>query len=222
MPQGRYAMRWRSMMVAGTLVAGSLASSALAYEFGRRPTPEEIKLWDIDVRPDGAGLPEGSGTVAQGKQVYQDNCEACHGPGGTNGIKDRLVGGQGTLATAAPVKTVGSFWPYATTLFDYIHRAMPYPAPGTLSVDDTYAVAAYILNLNGILPSDGKLDKTSLPKVKMPNRDSFTWKDPRPDTAATECMKNCIDSGSVKIISTAEGKNLTPRTSGALDRMQGQ
>ena len=181
MRQGRCAMRWHSILVAGVLVSSSLATSARAYEFGRRPTPEEIKLWDIDVRPDGAGLPEGSGTVAQGKQVYQDNCEACHGPGGTNGIKDRLVGGQGTLATATPLKTVGSFWPYATTLFDYIHRAMPYPAPSTLSVDDTYAVAAYILNLNGILPADGKLDKASLPKVKMPNRDGFV---PEPEFSA--------------------------------------
>jgi len=178
MPPGRCTMRWHSLRIAGALVAGSLALAALArptsaYEFGRRPTPEEIKLWDIDVLPDGTGLPDGSGTVAQGKQVYQDNCEACHGPRGANGIKDRLAGGQGTLASAMPVKTVGSFWPYATTLFDYIHRAMPYPAPGTLSADDTYAVAAYILNLNGILPADGKLDKASLPQIRMPNRDGF-------------------------------------------------
>ena len=166
-------MPWRSSIVVGALVAGALASSALAYDFGRRPSPEEIKLWDIDVRPDGAGLPDGSGTVAQGKQVYQDNCEACHGSEGKDGIKDRLAGGQGTLATAKPVKTVGSFWPYATTLFDYIHRAMPYPTPGSLSVDDTYAVAAYVLNLNGILPADGKLDKASLPKIQMPNRAGF-------------------------------------------------
>ena len=89
------------------------------------------------------------------------------------GIKDRLVGGQGSLASDKPLKTVGSFWPYATTLFDYIHRAMPYQAPGSLEVDDTYAVAAYILSLNGILAADGKLDKQSLPKIKMPNRDGF-------------------------------------------------
>lgn len=154
-------------------VAIALASPALAYDFGRSATPDEIALWDIDVRPDGKGLPPGSGTVAQGKQVFADNCAACHGDNGVGGIKDRLAGGQGTLASANPVKTVGSYWPYATTLFDYIHRAMPYQAPGSLSNDDTYAVAAYILSLNGILPTDGKLDRDSLPKIKMPNRDGF-------------------------------------------------
>jgi len=132
-----------------------------------------MKLWDIDVRPDGKGLPEGSGTVAHGKSVYEENCEACHGPNGQGGIKDRLAGGQGSLATENPIKTVGSYWPYATTLFDYIHRAMPYQAPGSLSVDDTYAVAAYILNLNGILSSDGTLDRNTLPAIKMPNREGF-------------------------------------------------
>jgi S-disulfanyl-L-cysteine oxidoreductase SoxD len=170
-------MSWRSnillaAMVLGTVVLASAASAA-DYEFGRPATPQEIKLWDIDVRPDGQGLPDGSGTVARGKSVYADNCEACHGPNGEGGIKDRLVGGQGTLATDAPVKTIGSYWPYATTLFDYIHRAMPYQAPGSLSIDDTYAVAAYLLSLNGILPADAKLDKTTLPTIKMPNRDGF-------------------------------------------------
>jgi cytochrome c len=150
-----------------------LAAPALAYDFGRPATLDEIKLWDIDVRLDGEGLPDGSGTVANGKQVFEDNCAACHGENGQGGIKDRLVGGQGTLASDKPVKTVGSYWPYATTLFDYIHRAMPYTAPGSLSVDDTYAVTAYILSLNGIVPADGKLDKVSLPLVKMLNRDGF-------------------------------------------------
>lgn len=136
-------------------------------------TPDEIRLWDIDVRPDGKGLPEGSGSVEHGKSVFEENCSGCHGEEGVGGIKDRLVGGQGTLASGMPVKTVGSFWPYATTLFDYIHRAMPYQAPGSLSVDDTYAVAAYILSLNGIIAGDGKVDKESLPKIQMPNRAGF-------------------------------------------------
>jgi cytochrome c len=108
-----------------------------------------------------------------GKSVFEENCSGCHGEEGVGGIKDRLVGGQGTLASGMPVKTVGSFWPYATTLFDYIHRAMPYQAPGSLSVDDTYAVAAYILSLNGIIAGDGKVDKESLPKIQMPNRAGF-------------------------------------------------
>jgi cytochrome c len=162
----------RSVFVAA-VVAGIVTSPARAFDFGRPAKPEEIKAWDIDVRPDGKGLPDGSGTVAQGKVVFEENCAACHGANGQDGIKDKLVGGLGSLTSDKPLKTVGSFWPYATTLFDYIHRAMPYQAPGSLEVDDTYAVAAYILSLNGIQAADGKLDKQSLPKIKMPNRDGF-------------------------------------------------
>ena len=166
-------MHSRRNAIVGVLAAGLVASLAHADQLGRPATADEIKLWDIDVRPDGKGLPEGSGTVAHGKEVYQTWCAACHGANGAGGIKDRLAGGQGTLASDKPLKTIGSFWPYATTLFDYIHRAMPYPAPGSLSVDDTYAVAAYILSLNGLLPDDGKLDRDSLPKIRMPNQDGF-------------------------------------------------
>ncbi|CCD90987.1 putative Cytochrome c [Bradyrhizobium sp. ORS 375] len=161
------------MMLLSSAMVFVLVSSAVAAEFGRLATPDEIALWDIDVRPDGKGLPQGVGTVARGKDVFAENCAACHGENGVGGTKDRLAGGQGTLASAMPVKTVGSFWPYATTLFDYIHRAMPYQAPGSLGVDDTYAVAAYILSLNGILPPDGRLDNHSLPDIRMPNRDGF-------------------------------------------------
>ena len=175
-------MRSTSKALFTATMAFALIPSEPAYDFGRPAAPAEIALWDIDVRPDGKGLPPGSGTVAHGKQVFAENCAACHGDNGVGGIKDRLAGGQGTLASAAPLKTVGSFWPYATTLFDYIHRAMPYQAPGSLSNDDTYAAAAYILHLNGILPADGKLDRDSLPKVKMPNRDGFV-PDPEFDPA---------------------------------------
>ncbi|HTY67031.1 MAG TPA: c-type cytochrome [Alphaproteobacteria bacterium] len=176
-------MRWPEALILGAILAAgfiSAAAPAPAYQFGRSPTPDEIKAWDIDVLPDGTGLPDGSGTVAHGKQVYQENCEVCHGTNGVGGIKDRLAGGQGTLATDHPIKTVGSYWPYATTLFDYIRRAMPYPSPGSLSADDTYSVAAYILNLNGIVPADATLDKTSVPKIQMPNRDGFI---PEPEFA---------------------------------------
>jgi S-disulfanyl-L-cysteine oxidoreductase SoxD len=163
-------------------IALALTSPVLAYDFGRPATPDEIALWDIDVRPDGKGLPPGRGTVAQGKQIFADNCAVCHGDNGVGGIKDRLAGGQGTLTSDAPVKTVGSYWPYATTLYDYIHRAMPYQAPGSLSNDDYYSLAAYILSLNGILPADATLDRDSLPKIKMPNRDGFV-PDPNFDPA---------------------------------------
>jgi cytochrome c len=174
----------RVLVVAAITVAGlGLGSPVLATDFGRRATPEEIRLWDIDVRPDGQGLPEGSGTVAQGQTVFEENCAACHGDKGVGGIKDRLVGGQGTLASDKPLKTVGSFWPYATTLFDYIHRAMPYQAPASLSNDDVYAVAAYILSLNGILPANGKLDRQSLPRIRMPNREGFI---PEPEFSGTK------------------------------------
>ena len=166
-------MRSPKPLFFGAIATAAIMSQAFAYDVGRPATPDEIKVWDIDVRPDGRGLPEGGGTVAQGKQVFADNCALCHGDNGQGGIKDRLVGGQGSLASDKPVKTVGSFWPYATTLFDYIRRAMPYPTPGSLNNDEIYAVVAYILSLNGILPADGKVDRENLPNIKMPNRDGF-------------------------------------------------
>lgn len=172
-------MFWRKFILsAAILTAASLAVQA--SEFGRPASPEEIELWDIDVRPDGRGLPAGGGTVAQGKVIFEQKCAACHGEGGQGGLKDRLVGGQGTLASAKPVKTVGSFWPYAPTLFDYIRRAMPMNAPESLSTDDVYAVSAFILNLNGLVPDGAVLDAPSLAAVRMPNRDGFV-PDPRPD-----------------------------------------
>jgi cytochrome c len=180
-------MPWHSRLALGAVVAASLVASARAHDFGRPPAPDEIKAWDIDVLPDGTGLPDGSGTVAQGKKVYQDNCEMCHGVNGVGGIKDRLAGGQGTLATEHPIKTVGSYWPYATTLFDYVRRAMPYPSPGSLSADDTYAVAAYILNLNGLVPVDARLDKAILPNIRMPNRDGFV-----PDPEFSTLIPNSV------------------------------
>ena len=113
-------------------------------------TPAQIASADISIPPDGAGLPEGSGTPAQGGQVYAAKCLACHGPEGADGINDRLVGGRGTLTTTAPVKTIGSYWPYATTVFDFIRRAMPYPEPHSLTNAEAYALTAYLLHLNGV------------------------------------------------------------------------
>jgi cytochrome c len=157
----------------GIFILFTLIPNVNARDFGRPADPEEIKLWDIDVRPDGKGLLAGNGSVIQGKKVFEANCLSCHGEGGVGGIKNQLVGGIGSLKSEKPLLTVGSYWPYATTLFDYIHRAMPYQAPGTLSINDTYAVTAYILNLNGIVPNDIELNRNSLPKIKMPNQDGF-------------------------------------------------
>jgi len=150
------------------------------YGLGHPPSPAELKTIDIDVLPDGRGLPPGSGTAAVGKQVYTQKCLTCHGPTGTEGPQDKLAGGQGTLATPKPLKTVGSYWPYATTLWDYIRRAMPFDHPGTLSNDDVYALSAYVLFLNQIVGERDVLDQTTLPTIQMPNRNGFVA-DPRPD-----------------------------------------
>src|ERR1700749_4737114 len=128
------------------------------YGIGRPATDAEIAGWNIDIGRNGENLPPGSGTVSHGREVFAQQCAACHGEKGEGGVGDRLVGGQGTLATSNPVRTVRSYWPYATTLFDYIRRAMPQNAPRSLSNDDVYAVSAYILNLNGLLPADTTLD----------------------------------------------------------------
>jgi cytochrome c len=198
------------------------AGSPGRFGYGKVATPAEIAGWNIDVRgDDGAGLPLGKGTVEHGTEVYVQQCAACHGTFGEGeGRYPKLIGGDGTLTGDRPEPTVGSYWPFAPTLWDYINRAMPFSAPHTLSADDVYAVTAYVLNFNNIVPSDFVADRDSLPKVKMPNRDSFTWRDPRPDTAPEACMKDCVNPKDVKIISSAEGKDLTPRTTGPLDKMK--
>ncbi len=150
------------------------------FGLGRPATPQEVAGWNVDIAPDGAGLPPGSGTAQQGEQVYAAKCASCHGTTGEGGIGDRLVGGQGTLATAKPVKTIGSYWPYATTVFDYVRRAMPFTNPQSLTNDELYAVTAYLLYLNKIIGKDTVMNAQTLPKVKMPNRGGFVG-DPRPD-----------------------------------------
>ena len=152
-----------------------LATSAQADgpNLGQPASPTEITAWDISIGPDGAGLPPGSGTPQQGEKVYAAKCVGCHGERGEGKPNDQLVGGIGSLTGGQPVKTVGSFWPYATTLFDYVRRAMPLNAPKSLSDDEVYAVAAYILQLNGIIGDDDIMNAQTLPLVKMPNRDGF-------------------------------------------------
>jgi cytochrome c len=160
--------------------AATLSAQSPRYGVGRPPTPDEIRSLGSSIAPDGTGLPPGSGSVAQGRDVFTAQCERCHGPGGEGSVGPRLVGGQGTLATPRPLKTVGSFWPYATTLWDYVSRAMPFDRPGLLTPAEVYAAVAFVLHLNGIIEEDRVMDATSLPKVKMPNRDGFV-SDPRPD-----------------------------------------
>src|ERR1700760_4314107 len=179
-----------AMIVAGLLSSLTGAAAQGPYGIGRTATPAAIAGWNIDVGRDGRGLPPGSGTVSHGKDVFAQQCAACHGDKGDGGVGDRLVGGQGTLATSKPVRTVGSYWPYAPTLFDYIRRAMPQNAPESLSNDDVYAVSAYILHLNGLLPADGTIDAKTMGTIKMPNRDGFD-SDPRPDVKNPACMNGC-------------------------------
>jgi S-disulfanyl-L-cysteine oxidoreductase SoxD len=179
------------------LVAGAALAAPLQYGFGKPASKAEIAGWDIDVRPDGMGLPKGRGSVDQGQAIYDEKCASCHGTFGESNSYLQLAGGVGSLGSDQPVRTTGSKLNYATTLWDYINRAMPFNAPQTLKPDEVYALTAYVLNLNDIVPADAVLDQDSLPKVKMPNRNGFTTqhgfmqRDGKPDTHNTACMTNC-------------------------------
>lgn len=144
-----------------------------APAFGSPVSAAEIARWDISIPPSGAGLPAGSGSVKQGEAVYAAKCQACHGAKGAGKPADPLAGGIGSLATGKPLRTVGSYWPYATTLFDYTRRAMPTTNPLSLSDDEVYAVTAYVLYLNGIIGENAEMNAKTLPQVRMPNRDGF-------------------------------------------------
>lgn len=187
-------MRPREFCIAALAVLAlnctTRAQAQGGYGIGRVATPAEIAGWNIDIDRDGNNLPPGSGSVAHGHEIFDQQCASCHGAKGEGGVGDQLVGGQGTIATAKPVRTVGSFWPYAPTLFDYIRRAMPQNAPQSLDTDDVYAVSAYILNLNGLLPADAMLDSKALSAIKMPNRNMFV-SDPRPDVKNPACITGC-------------------------------
>ncbi len=160
-----------AVVVAFAFHAGA-ATAADAPRFGQPISPADAAAWDVSIGPDGAGLPPGSGTPAQGAVVYAQKCAACHGDKGEGKLNARLVGGQIT-GDAPVVKTVGSYWPYATTLFDFTRRAMPWTAPKSLTDDEVYAVTAHILRLNGIIGDNDVIDAKTLPQVKMPNRDGF-------------------------------------------------
>src|SRR5262249_16259601 len=142
-------------------------------KLGQPATPAQIAGWDISIPTDGAGLPAGRGTAAKGAVVYEQKCQACHGVKGAGQPNDRLGGGQGTLASKTAARPIGSDWPYATTVFDYVRRAMPYHQPQSLTNDEVFAVTAYLLHENGIIGEADEMNPQTLPKVKMPNRDNF-------------------------------------------------
>lgn len=173
-----------TLRTAVVVVALGASGSTLAAEraqgpgLGKPATPAAVAAADISIPPSGETLPPGSGTAARGAQVFAEKCQACHGEAGAGGPMDRLTGGVGTLTEPRPVKTVASFWPYATTLFDYIRRAMPLQAPQSLEDDEVYSLVAYLLSVDGIVAKDATLDAKSLPQVRMPNRDGFIRKEP--------------------------------------------
>lgn len=194
-----------------TLVFTLFAGGVLAQDIGREATPDEIAAWDIDVRPDGQGLPEGSGNALDGEEIFTEKCAVCHGDFGEGvGRYPALAGGFDTLADDRPVKTVGSYWPYLSTAWDFIHRAMPYGEAQSLEDDEVYAIVAYILYLNDLVDEDFTLTRENFTEITLPNAANF-----RPDDRAEveaplftdTCMENCKDS--VEITSRADPE-LTP------------
>jgi S-disulfanyl-L-cysteine oxidoreductase SoxD len=160
-------------LIATAAFAASAAVAQQGPDLGEPISESDIAPWDISIETNGDGLPPGSGSVAQGQVIYETQCLTCHGPEGHDGQHDRLVGGHGTLEDFNQVRTVGSFWPYASTVFDYVRRAMPFNTPQTLSDDEVYAVTAYLLYLNGIIDEDTTLNARRLRRIEMPNADGF-------------------------------------------------
>ncbi|ETA50375.2 MFS transporter [Rhodobacteraceae bacterium PD-2] len=203
----------------GGLVAAAQADEATGTRFGigRAALPEEIAAWDLDVSPDGTGLPEGSGDALTGEPLFEEACAVCHGSF-AEGVDNwpKLAGGDGTLADEDPLKTVGSFWPYTSTVWDYVHRSMPFGNAQSLSVDDTYAIVAYILYSNDLIGDDFVLDQDTLPAFELPNAQGFVVDD-RPEAEygqwrAEPCMTDCKDS--VEITMRATVLDVTPEESG--------
>ncbi|MEM9026789.1 MAG: c-type cytochrome [Pseudomonadota bacterium] len=192
----------------------ALAEGAKNFGIGRAATPAEVKAWDIDVRPDGQGLPKGKGTAEQGEEIFAERCASCHGDF-AEGV-DRwpvLAGGQDSLTSDDPVKTLGSYWPYLSTAYDYIYRAMPFGDAQSLTPDETYAIIAFILNMNNIIEDPTfELSHKNFTSIRLPNEKNFI-KDPRPDTPLASkkkpCMKDC--KSDVKITMRARILDVTPK-----------
>ena len=189
--------KWVSAAALALAAMVALAQDRPWSKFGRPPTEAEIAAWDIDVRPDGTGLPKGKGSVMEGQDLYDAQCAECHGTFGDSNLNLQLAGGIGTLNSNAPMRTTGSKLNYVTTLWDYVNRTMPFQAPKSLSADQVYALTAYILHLNDILPAEAALDEQSILQVRMPNAGGFTQdhgfktKGGKPDVRAKACMSNC-------------------------------
>lgn len=180
------------------------------YGFGEIPTPEMIAGWDIDVRPDGQGLPPGSGSVADGEGLYEEKCAACHGVFGEGeGRWPKIAGGFDSLTESRPEKTVGSYWPYASTLWDYVHRAMPFYEPQSLADDEVYAIVAYVLYLNDLVDDEFVLTQANFASIQMPNQEGF-FVDPRPDVRNVACMKDCKEPSEVSITGDSTQLGVTP------------
>jgi len=197
----------------GVALSVSMATaSERVFNLGEIATPEQVAGWDIDVRPDGLGAPEGSGTAFDGEEIYADRCAACHGDFG-EGVDNWpvLVGGIGSLDGHDPVKTTGSYWPYASTMYDYIYRAMPFGESQSLTHDETYQIVAYLLYMNDIIDDEFELSHENIGSIEMPNRSGFMLPDPRPDVPVTNgepCMSNC--NVPVKIVGKARDIDVTP------------
>ena len=201
------------LIMISLLISFSSHAENRKYNIGKLATKTEVAGWDIDVRPDGVGAPKGSGNAIDGEEIYVNRCAACHGDFG-EGV-DRwpvLVGGDGTLASHDPEKTTGSYWPYASTIFDYVYRSMPFGEAQTLTHDETYKIVAYLLNMNEIIDENFVLSEKNIGKIKMPNASGFSLPDPRPDVTKYKdgqpCMKNC--NVPVKIIGKARDIDVTP------------
>lgn len=177
MAMSRMSMREVVGLTLALTAALPLAAVPPGPALGHALTPAEIDALRTTVYPDGSGLPTGSGSVREGEAVYRAHCLVCHGPEGQGATADELAGGRMPLDSETPDKVIGTYWPYATTLFDFIDRAMPLNAPKSLSVDEVYAVTAYLLHLNGLVDADATLGPDSLAAIRMPNRDGFIWID---------------------------------------------
>lgn len=208
-----WARRLAAGLVAVLLTHGAATAAEKKMGLGRQALPEEIAAWDIDVKPDGSGLPPGRGTVKQGEEIYLARCASCHGEFGQGaGRWPALAGGQGSLKADRPNKTIGSFWPELAPLYDYVRRTMPWGNARSLTPDETYAVVAFLLNLNDIVADDFELSEKNLTSIRMPNASGF-YADDREKSEkkfwnSNPCMRNC--RGVPDITSRAGEANVTP------------